>query len=369
FIGGKNFYGVSLHDFYVPELETVSETKAKLVQRRRDVTIRIKRNQQDMTNPDVSKFIPKEQYHRKKKNPALPLTQARQTQHYPGEILSSIYDGIPQNLDPRPVSELSLPSTSYSHLENNSVPFASSQAPYHPNEAIIRTRKHKETTLKSEGTKNKRKNYKGQYVNNNVKIRVVRPQLGDTSSIVKWDTSNKNVVSNPKKLQSNMTIKLIPKSGDDRKRIIIKDPSVSQLVEPSEDLQCLIKEAKSQVVYCIVCGLGVTSACWRMTRGVVLTTELSIGYGEERFARYLFLRCVRSRRFIAGRLARESDLCGKVSSPMSVSKDTRDIDIDNNKRRTPKEDVENAETSFVFFHTFPADRATFGEERSCEFTL
>ncbi|KOC68473.1 RNA-binding protein 48 [Habropoda laboriosa] len=247
FIDGKNFYGGSLHVFYVPELETVSETRAKLIQRRRDVAIRTKRNQQDMTNLDVCKFIPKEQYHRKKKNPALPLTQDRLTQHYPGETLSSIYDGIPQNLDPRPVSEPSLPSTSYSHLENNSVPFASSQAPYHPNEAIIRTCKHKETALKSDCTKNKRKNYKGQYVNNNVKIRVVRPQLVDTSTIVKWDMSNKNVFSNPKKVQSNMTIKLIPKSGDERKRIIIKDPSVSQLVEPSEDLQCLIKEAKSQV--------------------------------------------------------------------------------------------------------------------------
>ncbi|CAK9801193.1 RNA-binding protein 48 [Anthophora quadrimaculata] len=237
FIDGKNFYGGSLHVFYVPELETVSETRAKLIQRRRDVAIRIKRNQQDMTNPDVSKFMPKKQYHRKKKTPALPLTEDRLSQHYPGETLSSIYDGIPQNLDPRPVSEPSLPSTSYSHLENNPASFTSLQVPYHPNEAI----------LKSDCKKGKRKNYKGQYVNNNVKVRVVRPELVNTSTIVKWDTSNKNVFSNPKKVQSNMTIKLIPKNNDERKRIIIKDPSVSQLVQPSEDLQCLIKEAKSQV--------------------------------------------------------------------------------------------------------------------------
>lgn len=57
FIDGKNFYGGSLHVFYVPELESVSETRAKLNQRRRDVAVRIKRNQQDILNPNTDKFI------------------------------------------------------------------------------------------------------------------------------------------------------------------------------------------------------------------------------------------------------------------------------------------------------------------------
>lgn len=59
FIDGKNFYGGLLHVFYVPEVETITETRAKLFQRRRDISIRIKRNQQDMLNPDADKFIPK----------------------------------------------------------------------------------------------------------------------------------------------------------------------------------------------------------------------------------------------------------------------------------------------------------------------
>lgn len=56
-IDNKNFFGGILHVFYVPELETLAETKAKLIQRRKDVAIRIKRNQQDLTSP--AKFVPK----------------------------------------------------------------------------------------------------------------------------------------------------------------------------------------------------------------------------------------------------------------------------------------------------------------------
>ncbi|XP_076231853.1 uncharacterized protein LOC143177663 isoform X2 [Calliopsis andreniformis] len=247
FIDGKNFYGGSLHVFYVPELESVSETRAKLIQRRRDVAIRIKKNQQDLLNPNTDKIILKEQYHRKKKAPALPLTEDRLAQHYPGETLSTIYNGIPQSIDPRPVSEPSLPSTSYDYQKNKSVVSVLSQAPYHPNEALLKTSNIKETISKPDCTRSKRKNYKGQYIDNNVKVRIVQPQIVDTSTLVKWDTSNKNVFTNPKKVQSNITIKLIPKNDNDKKRIIIKDPSVSQLVKPSEDLQFSIKEAKSQI--------------------------------------------------------------------------------------------------------------------------
>lgn len=241
FIDGKNFYGGSLHVFYVPELETLTETKTKLTQRRRDVLIRIKKNQQDTNDPNIDKFIPKEQFHRKKRTPALPLTEERLTQQYPGETLSSIYNGIPQNIDPRPLSEPSLPSTSYSLQED---PVAT--APYHLTETIIKTTESKETVIKSDYARNKRKNYKGQSVNANVKVKIVRPQLIDTSAIVKWDTSTKNLFSNPRKVENNITIKLLSHSND-KKKIIIKNPRVSHLVQPSEDLQLSIKEAKSQV--------------------------------------------------------------------------------------------------------------------------
>lgn len=56
-IDNKNFFGGVLHVFYIPELETLAETRAKLIQRRKDVAIQIKRNQRDLTNP--GKFVPK----------------------------------------------------------------------------------------------------------------------------------------------------------------------------------------------------------------------------------------------------------------------------------------------------------------------
>nr|XP_033329263.1 RNA-binding protein 48-like isoform X1 [Megalopta genalis] len=246
FIDGKNFYGGSLHVFYVPEVETVAETKAKLAQRSREVTIRIKRNQKDALNPNTDKFVPEEQYHRKKRTPALPLTEERLIKHYPGETLTSIYNGIPQNIDPRPVSEPSLPSTSSSYQDNQ---FTSDipQAPYNINEAIIQATTSNEKLSKFDSVKNKKRNYKGKPIDCNIKNKVVRPSIVNTSTIINWDSSDKKVFSNPKKVDSNITIKLISKDDNNKKRIVIKDPNVSKLVQPSKKLQLSIQEAKSRI--------------------------------------------------------------------------------------------------------------------------
>lgn len=58
-IDNKNFFGGILHVCYAPELETLKETKAKLIQRRKDVATQIKRIQQELMNPEIDKFIPK----------------------------------------------------------------------------------------------------------------------------------------------------------------------------------------------------------------------------------------------------------------------------------------------------------------------
>ncbi|XP_076294751.1 RNA-binding protein 48 [Lasioglossum baleicum] len=247
FIDGKNFYGGSLHIFYVPEVETVAETKTKLAQRHREVGIRIKRNQKDALNPSTDKFVPPEQYHRKKRTPALPLTEERLTKHYPGETLTSIYNGIPQNIDPRPVSEPSLPSTSYNYQDNESITSATSQAPYSIDEAIIQTTASNTKLSRFDDVKRKKRNYKGQPVDTSIKNKIVRPSIINTSNIVNWDASGKKVFSNPKKVESNITIKLIAKNDNSKKRIVIKDPNVSQLVQPSKDLQLSIQEVKSKI--------------------------------------------------------------------------------------------------------------------------
>lgn len=45
-IDGRNFFGEVLHVCYAPELETVDETRSKLILRRKEVSARIKKKQQ-----------------------------------------------------------------------------------------------------------------------------------------------------------------------------------------------------------------------------------------------------------------------------------------------------------------------------------
>ncbi|XP_011154770.1 uncharacterized protein LOC105192375 [Harpegnathos saltator] len=241
FIDNKNFFGGLLHVFYVPELETLSETKAKLIQRRRDVATRIKRNQEDLTNPEVDKFVPSNQYHRRKKTPALPLTEERVKHCYPGETLSSICNGIPQNIDSRSVSKPSVP------IEWNNAASASGllSAPYQPTEAVIQAGSSQSNgNLKSNVRK---RNYKGQRVSDNMKVKITRPQLIDTRNIAKLSSAEKtNVFCNVKKVNSGITVKLLEKS-DETKKIVIKNPNVTHLIQPSEDLRHSIQIAKLQI--------------------------------------------------------------------------------------------------------------------------
>ncbi|KAL6257424.1 hypothetical protein P5V15_010996 [Pogonomyrmex californicus] len=244
-IDNKNFFGGILHVFYVPELETLAETKAKLLQRRKDVAKQIKRNQQDLTNPEIDKFIPREQYHRKKKTPALPLTEERLEHCYPGETLSSICDGIPQNIDPRPVSEPRLP-THWKSDCNSSTSSKSFPAPYHSTEPVIQMGI-QQANKNLMSNKRKWKNYKGHNVKNDVKVKIVQPRLIDTRNIARSNATEKtNVFCNVKK-ENEITIKLLKKPDNDKKKIVIKNPSVTSLVKLSEDLQLSIQAAKTQI--------------------------------------------------------------------------------------------------------------------------
>ncbi|RLU22951.1 hypothetical protein DMN91_005229 [Ooceraea biroi] len=245
-IDNKNFFGGLLHIFYTPELETLAETEAKLMQRRKDVAVQIKRNQQDLTNPEVDKFIPKEQYHRKKRTPALPLTEERLKHCYPGETLTSICNGIPRSIDPRPVSEPSLPTW------NSDCSVASGSkslpAPYQPTEPVIQSAV-QQTNRNAELNERERKgkNYKGRYINRDVKVKIVWPRLIDTRNILKSNTEKTtNVFRNVKKVESGITVKLVKKLNNEKK-IIIKNPNVTRLIQSSESLQHSIQMAKSQV--------------------------------------------------------------------------------------------------------------------------
>lgn len=77
-LDGVEFYGGLFHIFYAPEYETLIETKQKLVQRQKDVAVRLKKHKEDPTNPEIDPFVPEPQLQRKKKRPALPQTKARE---------------------------------------------------------------------------------------------------------------------------------------------------------------------------------------------------------------------------------------------------------------------------------------------------
>ncbi|KAF7994697.1 hypothetical protein HCN44_004169 [Aphidius gifuensis] len=226
FLDGKNFFGGILHVFYAPELETIAETRQKLIQRNREVAMRIKRNQQDSINLQTNEFKPKAQYHRQKKYPTLPLTEDRLSKQYPGETFSSINHGIPTPIDPRPVTEPSLPGTS----SNCTFP---------------------EITKKSESSDVK--NYKGRHFHSTPTVKVIRPKLIDTMKLTNPinkqinENKNTNVYQAIKKVDSGINIKILSNIDNTKKRIIIKNPSTTSLIEPINDLQSSIKLAKSSI--------------------------------------------------------------------------------------------------------------------------
>ncbi|XP_015517529.1 RNA-binding protein 48 isoform X1 [Neodiprion pinetum] len=255
FIDGKNFYGGLLHVFYAPELESISETRAKLLQRRRDIAIRIKRNQEDLANPETDSFTPKNQYHRKKKTPALPLTEDRLSQIYPGESLTSIYDGIPRSIDPRPVAEPSIPQNCPLPHSSKSLPDQEQLfAPYQPNDAVlIATSTRSSGNISSRSATVKHKNYKGQNIKERRFVKLTRPYIIDTRNMAKITTPSQNSIEdktvfiNIKKVESSIKIKLLPEEQKSKKRIVLKNPNTSSLLQPSPDLQSSISSAKSQI--------------------------------------------------------------------------------------------------------------------------
>lgn len=95
FLDNKSFYGSILHVCYAPEYEILKETREKLKQRQKDVLSRLEPgpSQLEYANTTNDKVI----RDRKRKNPALPITEKRI------KVAGSddIWNGIPRELDPR----------------------------------------------------------------------------------------------------------------------------------------------------------------------------------------------------------------------------------------------------------------------------
>ncbi|XP_066588468.1 RNA-binding protein 48 [Prorops nasuta] len=248
FTDGKNFFGGLLHVFYSPELESIAETRVKLIKRQKDVLRRIQKNQKDFANSDTNIFVPIKQYHRRKKNPALPLDEDRLHKTNPGETLQSIYNKIPQELDRRLIPFPSLPqhlinNHNYENL-NETNPY---KAPYEPMETILCASSNDQFESIKNSYKVKR-NYKGKLINDTVKSKIVRPSIIDTRQItIAAKSQSFNSFAKVKKVDKGITIKLKTGIDDAKKRIVIKNTSVKELVRPSEKLQETIHLVRSNI--------------------------------------------------------------------------------------------------------------------------
>ncbi|XP_063223904.1 RNA-binding protein 48 [Bacillus rossius redtenbacheri] len=115
-LDGRSFFGGVLHVCYLPEMESVEETRTKLIQRRREVAARVKGHKasslQIQKNGGEASAPPKT-YHRRKKHPALPVTADRLATLGASETgPACIWKGIPVAIDPRtatPAPEVSQP--------------------------------------------------------------------------------------------------------------------------------------------------------------------------------------------------------------------------------------------------------------------
>lgn len=160
----------------------------------------------------------------------MPLTEERVKHCYPGETISSICNGIPQDIDPRAVSEPSVPVDWNSGCSNSTVSRSSLlSAPYQPTEAVIRAGSSRSNeNLKSNVRK---RNYKGQRVSDNVKSKIIRPRIIDTRNIMRLSSpETTNAFCNVKKVDSGITIKLLEKPDNERKKIVIRNPKYVSLI-------------------------------------------------------------------------------------------------------------------------------------------
>lgn len=235
FIDGKNFFGGSLHVFYAPELESVSETRLKLAQRRRDIATRIKKQEDKVhIGRNNSQFISGHQHRfaTKQGNWTGPLTGEQiQDTTYLEEAPSSASATGDLSRIPAFTEPIATP------LTTSTAQFEQAQIPKNDRSELI-------------GHTRKRKNYKGRSIRETVKVRVVRPDAWDASSRISNlsdNSSSNNLFVNTKSHEKNIVIKLLPKNDEKTKRIVINNPEITQLVQPNDDLRSSIRLVKSQI--------------------------------------------------------------------------------------------------------------------------
>ncbi|KAI4483161.1 hypothetical protein M0804_008216 [Polistes exclamans] len=239
FLDGKNFYGGILHVFYAPELESISETRAKLMQRYKDVSVRLKRNKQDFThNRELS------QRQQTVTSLSFPMNEFKQTNYQANYNEPFYYNDQQLNYESNAVTERR-------NIHNTEASTSTTVLPVQSE--IVDTGNISGAGNSLTGTKNydkckKIKNYKGRSIRDNFKVKVIRPSIIDTSTILKSNIKDKNVSNNTNKTDRNtIVIKKVPDNDAIKKRIILKNSSITQLIKPSQDLQNSIQTVKFQI--------------------------------------------------------------------------------------------------------------------------
>lgn len=113
------------------------------------------------------------------------------------------------------------------NIQNTKTSTATTVLPIQPkiiNTENISDAGHSLAEIKNYDKCKKRKNYKGQSIRDNIKVKVIRPSVVDTSSILKCDIKDKNISNNANKEKKNtIVIKKITNNDVIKKRIILKD--------------------------------------------------------------------------------------------------------------------------------------------------
>ncbi|XP_015181361.1 PREDICTED: uncharacterized protein LOC107068989 isoform X2 [Polistes dominula] len=238
FLDGKNFYGGILHVFYAPELESISETRAKLMQRYKDVSVRLKRNKQDFTyNRELS------QRQQTVTSLPFPMNEFKQT-NYQANYQANYNEPFYYN-----DQQLNYESNAVTERRNIYNTEASTSTTVQPVQSeIVDTGNINGAEIKNYDKPRKIKNYKGRSIRDNFKVKVIRPSIIDTSTILKSNVKDKNVSNNTDKTDKNtIVIKKVPDNDGIKKRIILKNSSIKQLIKPSQDLQNSIQTVKFQI--------------------------------------------------------------------------------------------------------------------------
>ncbi|XP_014605867.1 PREDICTED: uncharacterized protein LOC106787751 isoform X1 [Polistes canadensis] len=239
FLDGKNFYGGILHVFYAPELESISETRAKLMQRYKDVSVRLKRNKQDFThNRELS------QRQQTVTSLSFPMNEFKQTNYQTNYNEPFYYNDQQLNYESNAVTERRNIHNTEASTSTTVLPVQSEIV----DTGNISGAGHSLTGIKNYDKCKKIKNYKGRSIRDNFKVKVIRPSIIDTSTILKSNIKDKNVSNNTNKTDRNtIVIKKVPDNDAIKKRIILKNSSIKQLIKPSQDLQNSIQTVKFQI--------------------------------------------------------------------------------------------------------------------------